>query len=63
MEEIIKVKYRCRKCKKENEFDTNYGIMELRENINTKTDVYIIKCKFCCTENRIPVPVERGSNE
>ena len=57
----MKEKYNCYNCHKKNEFDTNYGIMELRENINKKTDVYIVKCKFCGTENRIQV--ERRSNE
>ena len=58
----MKKKYNCYKCGKENEFDTNSGIMELRENINKKnTDVYIVKCKFCKTENRIQL--KRRANE
>ena len=57
----MKKKYYCCNCGKENEFDTNHGTMELRENTNKKTDVYIVNCKCCDTVNR--VEIDRSSNE
>jgi len=61
MEEIMKKTYKCHKCGEKNEFDTNSGIMELREYVNKGPDVYIDKCKYCGEKNRIEI--ERKSNE
>jgi len=50
----MKMRFKCHQCGKENEFETDGAIMELREAIEIDPhDIYIVNCQSCGTENRI----------
>jgi transcription elongation factor Elf1 len=52
----MKKKFKCYRCGKTNEFETDGALMELRESANASTDcTYVVECKSCGAENRVTV--------
>ncbi len=52
----MKVKFECRECKAENEFDTEGQVQQLLEwKMEPKETIYIVECKACGAENRVTV--------
>lgn len=52
----MKVRFKCVKCEKENEFETEEEKQLLLEaKTQARGAIYIVKCKKCGAENRIRV--------
>ncbi len=55
----MKRKFKCYKCGKEDEFDTERGRMQLTEEVQIDPyDVFIVTCKSCGAENRVKIKRE-----